>query len=151
MSAQWSLCTLICLPPDGIKMVTSLWFDGGQSCPISRSEIKDLTQPSQSGRQIKGPTWKSTQTLHCWLKLFILTRKRSLENHVFAFTFPNEDKHCFRTAQSEYYTEAQKYIWQSYSSVNQHFVAYRWKLMSRGHTQKMYSLFGREKVFLLQK
>ena len=45
----------------------------------------------------------------------------------------------------EYYTEAQKYIWQSYSSVNQHFVAYRRKLMSRGHTQKMYSLFGREK------
>ena len=51
----------------------------------------------------------------------------------------------------EYYTVAQKHIRQSYSSVNQHFMAYLWKLMSREHTEKMYSLFGHQKTYLFQR
>ena len=51
----------------------------------------------------------------------------------------------------EYYTVAQKHIRQSYSSVNQHFMAYQRKLMSREHVEKMYSLFDHKKVFLLQR
>ena len=46
---------------------------------------------------------------------------------------------------------AQKHIRQSYSSVNQHFMAYQRKLMSREHVEKMYSLFDHKKVFILQR
>ena len=51
----------------------------------------------------------------------------------------------------EYYTVAQKHIRQSYSSVNQHFMAYQRKLMSREHMEKMYNLFDHKKVCLLQR
>ena len=50
-----------------------------------------------------------------------------------------------------YYIVTLKHIRQSYCSDNQHVVAYQWKSMSQGQTEKMYSLFSQEKVFLLQR
>ena len=48
----------------------------------------------------------------------------------------------------EYYTVIQKHLIAQLTNV-------LWpiheKVMSRGHTEKMYSLFGHEKVFLLQR